>query len=249
MNIFSWFSAEISGISLQEKSTNYSVHSVTEFWLKCLHYKFIFFTIFFFCCTMKIANSSQIMQVAFWWEIIFVANKTRQIMQRFFNDRKFFMGNTKRFLFYCYKHVLARKFKYSKLFRIFQFWRKNWIFRIVCHKYVSKIDNWYQVYKNQKNQSIERKNCQFGRELGKTYFRFTSLHSDFFPKKLEKVSRQNYQLPSGVAILSADMYVFFELQNVSETIVPTKNPDKETTVFENHRKSLIQHCEQSELRL
>ena len=49
--------------------------------------------LFFFCLyTVKIANSSQIMQVAVWWEIIFVANKTRQIMQRIFNDRKFFMG-------------------------------------------------------------------------------------------------------------------------------------------------------------
>ena len=41
----------------------------------------------------------------------------------------------------------------------------------------------------------------------------------------------------------------FELQNLSETFVPTKNPDKETTVFENNRKSRIQHSERSELRL
>ena len=97
MNIFSWFSAWISGISLQEERQRnpqiiLSILSQNFDWSVCTTSSSSWLLFFFCLNTMKIANSSQIMQVAVWWEIIFVANKTRQIMQRIFNDRKFFMG-------------------------------------------------------------------------------------------------------------------------------------------------------------
>ena len=92
MNIFSWFFGAFPVCLTEEKSTNYSVHSVTQNfdWSVCStsSKKFVL-------CAVQIYQSKcKLLHFAFhWWEITFVANNKNHISsnkcKRFFNDRKF----------------------------------------------------------------------------------------------------------------------------------------------------------------